>query len=47
MLSFRAWVNVDNYWDLLFDINEQIYKEFPKQGLNAYVPKMDITVKNA
>ena len=47
VLSFRAWVNVDNYWDLLFDINEQIYKEFPKNGLDVYIPKMDITVKNA
>lgn len=47
VLSFRAWVHVDNYWDLLFDINEQIYKEFPKNGLDVYVPKMDITVKNA
>lgn len=47
VLSFRAWVNVDDYWTLLFDINEQIYKEFPKNGLDVYVPKMDITVKNA
>ena len=31
----------------VFDINEEIYKEFPKNGLNAPIPKMDVTVKNA
>jgi len=46
VLSFRAWVKVDDYWGLFFDINEQIYKEFPKNGLNAPIPKMDVTVKN-
>ena len=46
-LSFRCWVKVDDYWDLFFDINEQIYNEFPKNGLYAPVPKMDITVKNS
>lgn len=47
VLSFRCWVKVDDYWDLFFDINEQIYNEFPKNGLYAPVPKMDITVKNS
>lgn len=47
VLSFRSWVKVDDYWDIFFEINEEIYKEFPKNGLNAPVPKMDITVKNA
>lgn len=47
VLSFRSWVKVDDYWDIFFDINEEIYKEFPKNGLNAPIPKMDVTVKNA
>lgn len=46
VLSFRSWVKVDDYWDIFFEINEEIYKEFPKNGLNAPIPKMDITVKN-
>lgn len=44
ILSFRAWVNVDDYWGLFFDINEKLYKEFPKNGLYAPIPKMDVTV---
>lgn len=47
VLSFRSWVKVDDYWDLLLEVNEQIYKEFPKNGLYAPVPKMDVTVKNS
>lgn len=46
VLSFRAWVKVDDYWDAFFAVNEQIYNEFPKNGLYAPVPKMNITVNN-
>lgn len=46
VLSFRAWVKVDNYWDLFFEINEKLYKEFPKNGLYAPVPKMNVTINN-
>lgn len=45
VLSFRAWVHVDNYWDLFYDINEKLYKELPKNGLYAPVPKMNVTIE--
>ena len=44
-LSIRAWVNNDDYWPLLFDINERLYKELPSKGINFPVPHLDVNVK--
>ncbi len=44
-LSIRAWVNNDDYWPLLFDINERLYKELPSKGINFPFPQLDVNVK--
>lgn len=44
-LSIRAWVNNDDYWSLLFDINERLYKELPSKGINFPFPQLDVNVK--
>jgi len=38
----RAWVNAEDYWDLFFFMNEMVYKEFAKQGINIPFPQMDV-----
>lgn len=44
VVSIRAWVKSELYWSVLYDINEKIYKEFPKNGLSFPFPQMDIHV---
>lgn len=38
----RAWVNSSDYWDVFFSMNEKVYKEFAKEGLNIPFPQMDV-----
>ena len=44
--AVRAWVNVADYWDVFFAMNENIYKTFAKEGLNIPFPQMDVHVHN-
>jgi len=44
-LVARAWVKSENYWDVFFSMNEKVYKNFPKEGLNIPFPQMDVHVK--
>lgn len=46
VLTVRAWTTTENYWGLMGDINETIYKELPKHGLSFPYPQMDIHIKN-
>lgn len=38
----RAWVNASDYWGVFFDMNEKVYNEFTKEGLNIPFPQMDV-----
>ena len=38
----RTWSKADDLWPVYFDMNEKIYKEFPKAGLNIPFPQMDV-----
>lgn len=40
--AVRAWVKASDYWDVFFDMNENVYKTFGKEGLNIPYPQMDI-----
>ncbi len=40
--TVRAWVNAADYWGVYFDMNENIYKTFNKEGLNIPYPQMDV-----
>lgn len=42
--AVRAWVNAEDYWGVFFDMNENIYKTFAKEGLNIPFPQMDVHV---
>ncbi len=41
-LIVRAWTEIANYWAVLYDVNEQIYKQFPQHGLHFPFPQMDV-----
>ncbi|WP_068545025.1 mechanosensitive ion channel family protein [Thalassotalea crassostreae] len=45
--TVRAWVNAADYWDVFFDMNEQIYKVFNNEGLNIPFPQMDVHLHKA
>lgn len=41
-ITVRAWVTSEDYWGVFFDMNEKVYKTFPKEGLNIPFPQMDV-----
>lgn len=43
-LKARAWTRCEFYWSLYYDINEKIYNELPKHGVNFPFPQMDVHV---
>lgn len=44
-LVVRAWVNTTNYWSVFFELNENVYKTFTKEGISIPFPQMDIHLK--
>lgn len=42
--TVRAWVKSADYWGVFFDMNENVYKTFNKEGLNIPYPQMDVHV---
>jgi len=40
--AVRAWVKAPDYWGVFFDMNENVYKTFGKEGLNIPFPQMDV-----
>jgi small-conductance mechanosensitive channel len=45
-LIVRAWTEIPNYWNVLYDVNEQIYKQFPQHGIRFPFPQMDVHVNS-
>ena len=40
-------MKTEDYWPVYFDINERVYVEFDKEGLNIPFPQLDVNlVKN-
>ena len=42
----RVWVKSDEYWPLKFDLNEKIYNELPRHGIQFPFPQLDVNIKN-
>jgi small conductance mechanosensitive channel len=40
----RVWAKGADYWGIYFDMNENVYKSFAKEGLNIPFPQMDVHV---
>ena len=45
--AVRAWVKQEDYWDVFFAMNENVYTTFSKEGLNIPFPQMDVHVHNS
>jgi len=42
----RAWTPTQEYWEVFFELNENVYKTFNQNGINIPFPQMDVHVKN-
>ena len=40
--AFRPWVNVEDYWDLYFQFNEQIKIRFDEENITIPFPQRDV-----
>jgi len=38
----RVWVNAPDFWAVFFNLNEQVYKAFAKEGLTIPFPQRDV-----
>lgn len=41
----RVWAEAANYWGIYFDLTENVYKTFEKEGLNIPFPQMDVHIQ--
>jgi small conductance mechanosensitive channel len=41
-ILIRVWVNRPDFWDVYYDVNEQIYKVFAQKGINIPFPQMTV-----
>lgn len=42
ILVVRAWCTHANYWPALYQVNEAIYKQLPKNGIRFPFPQLDV-----
>lgn len=45
-LQIRCWVKTEDYWDVLYAINEQIYNELPQNGISFPFPQLDVHIRH-
>lgn len=45
-IQSRCWVRTDDYWNLLWEVNELIYNELPKNGIDFPFPQLDVHLHN-
>ncbi len=43
--TVRAWVKAEDYWGVLFDMNENVYKTFNEENVNIPYPQMDVHIQ--
>ncbi len=44
--AVRAWAKSSDYWDIYFDITEQVKKTFDKEGISIPYPQSDVHIYN-
>ncbi|MEG1663014.1 MAG: mechanosensitive ion channel, partial [Clostridia bacterium] len=44
-MTLKAWTKHNLYWDVLYDLNENIYLELTKRGIIVPNRQLDVTVK--
>ncbi len=40
----RAWVRAEDYWNVMYDINKEIYIRLPEHGMGFAYPRLDVTI---
>ena len=40
--AFRPWVNVEDYWDFFFSLQEQVKLRFDEEGITIPFPQRDV-----
>jgi small conductance mechanosensitive channel len=45
-IQIRAWVNRSDYWDVYYNINEQIYKTFAAHDIGIPFPQLTVHLNN-
>ncbi len=43
-ITVRTWVKTEDYFSLLFDLNEQVLKEFNKEGISIPFDQLDVNI---
>lgn len=43
-ITTRVWVNAPDYWDVHFDMVENVKKTFDKEGISIPFPQMDVHI---
>lgn len=43
--TVRVWLKGDDYWNVNFDLNEEIYEAFAEKGIEIPFPQLDVHVK--
>jgi len=43
--AVRAWVEAGDFWSVFFEMNENVYKTFDKEGISIPYPQMDVHVQ--
>lgn len=46
IVTCRVWVKREDYWDIFYAVNEEIYKELPKRGIGFPYPQLDVHINN-
>ena len=46
-ITVRAWVKSADYWPVLFNMNEKVYKTLPQEGLHFPFPQVDVHMVDA
>ena len=41
----RVWVRAADYWDVYFNLNEQVYKTLPQKGISFPFPQLDVHIE--
>lgn len=47
VLVVRAWCLFSDYWSVLYDINEAVYKQLPAHGVEFPFPQLDVHIKDS
>ena len=41
----KGWVMTEDYWNVMYDMNEAIFTELPKHGIQFPFPQMDVHIR--